>query len=117
MAEDPENASKVIDAHQEMVARVEQGTSRVRALSVITIIVAGVLSVAYLSQLALPLTGVKTVTVNLTDPANVVTELVVLALALAWLYVGISDLRFSWRIRGEIESARRREKELQERVS
>jgi len=41
---------------------------------------------------------------------------VVLALALLWLYVGVSDLRFTWRIRGEIGAAREKEEQLRDRM-
>ncbi len=78
--------------------------------------VAAVLTVSYLSQLALPLTGTSTVTVSLADPANVAVELVVLGLALVWLYVGVADFRFSTRVKREIKAARLKEDELKDRL-
>lgn len=117
MTDENERGPEIIDAHQELVQHIEQGTGRMRALSIVTIVVAAVLVVSYLSQLALPLTGTRTVTVNLADPGSIAAELVVLALALAWLYIGIQDLRFSWRMKAEIRSARSREKEIQDRIS
>jgi hypothetical protein len=117
MSDEREGGAEIIDAHQELVSRMEQSSGRIRGLSIITIVVAAVLAVSYVSQLALPLAGTTTVTVHLTDPANVALELVVLVLALAWLYVGISDYRFSTRVRAQIASARLKEKEIQERVS
>jgi len=113
MDDDGERAPQIIDAHQELVRHIEQGAGRIRILSILTLIVAGVLAIAYISQLALPLIGTTVVTVNLSDPANVATELIVLALALVWLYVGASDLRFSWRMKDEIKAARAKEEELQ----
>ncbi len=112
-----EKGPEILEAHQELVAHVEQGASRMRALSIVTVVVAAVLAVSYLAQLALPLAGERTVTVNLVDPANIAVELVVLGLALLWLYVGARDLAFSWRMKGEIAGARSKEKEIQERAS
>jgi len=117
MSGDKEAGAEIIDAHQELVSRIEQSTGRIRALSLVTILVAAILAVSYVSQLALPLTGTDTVTVHLSDPANVASELIVLLLALAWMYIGVSDYRFSSRVRGQIETARRKEKEIEGRIS
>lgn len=116
MAEDPEKGPEILDAHRELVSRIEQSAGRMRALAMITVVVAAALSISYVLQLALPLAGTTVQTVNLTDPTLVAAELVVLALALLWLYVGISDLRFSWRIRGEIGAALEKEKSLRDRL-
>jgi hypothetical protein len=116
MSEEAERGPEILNAHQELVQHIEQGTSRIRALSIVTIIVAALLAISYASQLVLPLAGTSVVTVNLSDPANIGTELVVLALALVWLYVGVRDLRFSWRMKGEIRAARSKEKEIQEKI-
>lgn len=117
MSDEREKAPEIIDAHQELVRHIEQSAGRMRILSIVTVVVAAVLAVSYLSQLALPLTGTRTVTVNLSDPVNVATEIAVLALALIWLYVGLQDLRFSSRLKGEIRTARSKEKEIQARIS
>jgi hypothetical protein len=117
MGDEKERGPQIIDAYQELVQRIEQGTGRMRALSIITIAVAVVLAVSYVSQLALPLTGTLTVTVDLGDPGTVAAELIVLALAMTWLYVGIQDLRFSWRMKAEIRQARTKEKEIEARLA
>jgi hypothetical protein len=117
MSDDKESGTEIIDAHQELVTRIEQSTGRIRALSLVTVLVAAILAVSYISQLALPLTGTSTVTVHLSDPANIASELVVLALALAWMYVGVSDYRFSSRVRAQIDTARAKEKEIEEKIS
>jgi len=117
MAEDVERGPEILDAHQELVRHIEQGASKMRALSIITVVVAAVLAASYLSQLALTFTGTKTVTVTLTDPVNIAAELVVLALTLVWLYVGVRDLRFSWRIKREIRAARTKEEGIKKEVS
>jgi hypothetical protein len=117
MDDEKERGPGIIDAHQELVRHIEQSAGRIRILSIITLGVAAALAASYLVQLALPLTGTTTVTVDLTAPSNIVTELVVLALVLIWLYVGVSDLRFSSRIKKEINGARSKEKGIQDRIS
>jgi len=117
MSDERERGPQIVDAHQELVRRIEQSTGRMRALSIVTIAVAVVLAASYLSQLVLPLTGTSTVTVNLDDPGTVAAELLVLALVLAWLYVGVQDLRFSWRLKAEIRQARTEEKEIEGRLA
>ncbi|MDA4119696.1 MAG: hypothetical protein OK436_03820 [Thaumarchaeota archaeon] len=117
MDDEKERGPGIIDAHQELVRHIEQSAGRIRVLSILTVGVAAVLSVSYLFQLVLPLTGTTTVTVDLTAPSNILAELVVLALVLVWLYVGISDLRFSSRMKNEISGARSKEKGIQDRIS
>jgi hypothetical protein len=117
MSEEAERGPEILDAHQELVSRIEQSTGRMRALAAITVVVAVLLSVAYLVQIALPLMGTTTQTVNLADPTLIATEIGVLALVLIWLYVGISDLRFTLRLKREIGSARAKEGQLQERMT
>jgi len=116
MPDERENAVKVIEAHQELVARLERTTGRMRALSLVTVVVAMVFALAYAYQLLLTFTGTKTVTVDLTDPANQVTEVVVLLLALAWLYVGARDYLFSTKIKKAVREARVKENELEKRL-
>lgn len=117
MSDDKERGPGIIDAHQEMVRHIEQSAGRIRILSILTVGVAVVLAASYLLQLILPLTGTTTVTVDLTAPTNIVTEVAVLALVLVWLYVGISDLRFSSRMKNEIGGARSKEKGIQDKIS
>lgn len=117
MSDEKERGPQIVDAHQELVRRIEQSTGRMRALSIVTIAVAVVLAISYLSQLALPLAGTTTVTVNLSDPGTVAAEMIVLVLALTWLLVGVQDLRFSWRIKAEIRQARIEEKGIEDRLA
>ena len=117
MSEEAEKGPGILDAYQEMVSRIEQGAGRMRGLAALTVAVASLLSAAYLLQLALPLTGAKSETVDLTDPALVAAEVLVLTLTLLWLYVGVSDLRFTSRMRGEIGAARAKERHLQDEMS
>ncbi len=108
--------SSVVEAHQELVSHIERGMARIRALSLLTITVAAVLAVSYAFQLALPLDGVSTVTVNLASPANEAAEVAVLFLSLVWLYVGVSNALFVRRVGSRIVEARNREGELEKRV-
>jgi len=117
MSDDKEKGPQIIGVHQELVSHVEQGTGRIRILSMVTIVVAAFLAVSYVYQLVLPLAGTTLVTVNLADPANVAVELVVLVLALVWLYVGVGDLRFSSRLKRDIGKAREKEGEIAGRIS
>jgi len=116
MTDEREDAVKVIEAHQELVARLERTSGRMRALSLVTVVVAIVFALAYAYQLLLTFTGTKTVTVDLTDPANQITEVVVLLLALAWLYVGARDYLFSTKIKKAVREARVKENELDKRL-
>jgi hypothetical protein len=117
MVDGDERGPRIIDAHQELVRHIEQSAGRIRILSILTVGVASLLAVSYLLQLALPLTGTTTVTVDLASPANIVAELLVFALVLVWLYLGVSDLRFSWRMKNEISAARSKEQGIQDRIS
>ncbi len=117
MSQDKERGAAIIGAHQELVAHIEQSAGRIRILSMVTVAVAAVLAASYASQLVLPLTGPAVQTVDLADPAVVASELVVLALVLVWLYVGVRDLRFSWRMRDEIRAARAKEREIEGRLA
>jgi hypothetical protein len=102
-----------IEAHEEFVQHIERGSSKIRALSLTTIVVAVLLIISYAYQIALPLiAGTTTVQVNLTDPSLVATEIVLLVLALVWLYVALKDYLFTRRLTGQIKEARRLEGEL-----
>jgi len=117
MNRDAEKDPQIIDAHQDLVRHIEQSARRMRILAALTVVVAAFLSVSYAAQLALPLMGTTTQTVDLADPALVATELIVLGFALAWLYVGLRDLRFTSRIGSEIASARAKETEIQKKLA
>ncbi len=112
MSAEEEKAAGIIEAHQDLVGHLERSSGRMRDLSAVTVVVALVLSASYVSQLLLPAFGVTSVPVNLADPGTIAVELVVLALALVWLYVGLRDLSYSTRLRKQIADARVREKEL-----
>ena len=117
MSGDAERGAQIIDAHQELVRRIELSAGRMRMLAALTVVVAAFLSVSYVAQLALPLTGTTSQTVDLTDPGLIATELVVLGFALAWLYVGLSDFRFTSKVRGEIRDARAKELDIRKKMA
>lgn len=116
MADDKERGPEIIEAHQELVGHVEKSASRMRALSMLTVVVALALSASYVIEIFLPFFGQTVETVNLADPTLRALEVIVLALALLWLYVGVRDLRFSSRMKKEIREARMKEQGLGERV-
>src|SRR4029077_5863006 len=106
-----------IEAHEEFVQHIESGETKIRILSVISIIVAGFLIASYFSQLLLPyVSNTRVVTVNLLDPGLVLTQLIVLAVASAWLYVGVTDYLFARRLGKQVREIRAAEKELEKRI-
>ena len=118
MTPDSERGARIVEALQELVAHIEAGTAKMRALSLLTIAVAALLTASYVSQLLLPYAfGVTTVTVDLVDPANVAVEILVLVLALLWVYVGLRDYAFSARMARSIREARAKEKEIENQIT
>jgi hypothetical protein len=105
------------EAHEEFIQHVEDGRTKIRLLSVMTIVVAFFLSAAYFSQILLPfLSNTKVVTVDLTDPVLILSEVVVLGLSVAWLYVGVANYLFSTRLGRSIKKARSLEKEIEDKI-
>ncbi|HME18685.1 MAG TPA: hypothetical protein VKF15_02985 [Nitrososphaerales archaeon] len=108
----------MIETHEEFIQHIEGGSSMMRTLSAITIVVSFVLLLAYISQLLLPYaTGVTSQTVSLVDPTLQVTEVAVSVLALLWLYVGIRDLLFSRRMRRAIKEIRALESDIEKQMA
>lgn len=106
-----------VEAHEDFLQHVEDGSRKMRLLSAASAVVAAFLAVSYLSQLALPLTGTTSVTVTLTDPALIATEVAVLVLAVAWLYVGVSNYRFTTGLARKIKAARAAEAEMERKIA
>jgi len=118
LSEDRSPTVSMIEAHEEFIQHIEDGSRKVRWLSAVTIVVALVLFASYAYQLVLPYaTGTAKVTVNLTDPVLQATELAVAALTLLWLLVGVRDYRFTGRMEKAISEARALERDLEKRVS
>jgi hypothetical protein len=107
-----------IEAHEDFLQHIEDGRSKIRLLSVITVVVAFFLAVSYAYQLLLPLTtGTKVVEVNLADPSLIASEVLFLLLAGAWLYVGIVNYLYQTRLGRSIQKARAMENEIERRMS
>ena len=102
----------VLETHEEFIQHIENGAGKIKALSVITMVVAAVLALAYVLQLALPFTGTTTQTVNLADPMLMTLEVGILILTLLWLYVGLRDYFFVTRLSGQIREIRAEETRL-----
>jgi len=113
MKEEEVSPQTVLELREEVLQRVEAVDSRMRALSLVTIVVAALLVVGLAIQLALPFaSSVPTVTVNLSDPVLVAVETGVTLLGLIWLYVGVSNYRFVASMAKSVKAARAREAEL-----
>jgi len=86
-------------------------------LSLVTIFVSAALAIAYTYQLALALlTGVRTVTVEISNPVLDGLMLLLLAFVVLWFYVGLSDLLFTRRMSEAIREARAAEREIEKRI-
>ncbi len=113
MTEEESPTVRIIETHEEFIQHIELGTSKIKALSLVTMVVAALLAIGFVSQLALPFAaGEKVVEVNLADPLLVSFEIFLLALAVLWFYVGTRDYLFMRRLGRQIREARRQEQEL-----
>jgi hypothetical protein len=119
VAEEKGDQAKVaiLDAHEEFVQHIEGGQARIRALSIITMIVAFLLLASYFDQVLTPFTtGTKVVTVNLLDPTLLALEVVLILVTFAWLYVGVVNYLFASRLGRQIKEARATEKEIERKL-
>jgi len=108
----------IIEAQEELIQHIESGQARIRALSIITVIVAFLLAASYFSQIVLPFVGGdRYQTVDLLNPSLVVFEVALLALSAAWLYVGVVNYLFSTRIGKQVREIRAAERELEKRIT
>lgn len=113
-----EHSRSVLEIHEEFLRRVEEGGAKIRALAIVTMVVAALLVVSYALQIALPYVGGGgTVTVDLTDPVLVASEVLLAGLALVWLYVAVSDYRFVSGLTRSIRAARAQEAELEKSIT
>jgi hypothetical protein len=118
MSESEPSPKSVLEIHEELLQRVEDADSKIKALAVLTVLVSALLLISYLSQIALPYaSGVTTVTVNLLDPSLVALQIGLIVFTAAWLYVGLSNYRFVHRMAESIKAARAREKELESSIT
>jgi hypothetical protein len=108
----------IIEAHEELIQRIESGQTRIRFLSVITVVVAFLLAASYFSQIVLPfLGGERYQTVDLLNPGLLVFEVALLALSAAWLYVGVLNYLFAARLGRQVKEIRAAERELEGRIT
>jgi hypothetical protein len=108
----------MIETHEEFIHHIESGSSMMRTLSAITIVVSLILLLAYVSQLLLPyVTRVTVQPVNLLDPTLQATEVAVSVLALLWLYVGVRDFLFTRRMGKAIHEIRALERGIEKQVA
>lgn len=116
-AESPPPGTQVIEAHEEFKRQIEAGSSKVRALGIITMGVTLLLIIAYVYQLVLPyFSGSRYVQVDLLDPTLVVTQILLIVLVGAWFYVGVVNYRFATRMQKRVRDVRASERELEGRV-
>jgi hypothetical protein len=96
-----------IEAHEEFIQHIENGQRRIKVLSIITVIVAAILVASYFSQIVLPFAGgSRYQTVDLLNPGLIASEILVLVLSAAWLYVGVVNYLFAARLGGKIRDIR-----------
>src|SRR5271169_6124038 len=108
----------IIEAHEELIQRIESGQTRIRFLSVITVIVAFLLVASYFSQIVLPFAGGQRYqTVDLLNPGLIVFEVALLVLSAAWLYVGVVNYLFASRLGRQVREIRKAERELEKRIT
>ena len=102
-----EPSVQIIEAHGSFVRHIEDGQARMKALSLITMVVAFLLLASYFDQVLTPFTtGTKVVTVNLLDPTLLALEVVLILVTFAWLYVGVMNYLFASRLGRQIKEAR-----------
>jgi len=98
---------KMMELNELFIQRMEEGASRLKLLSVVTLIVAVLLLASYASQVVLPFaTGQTTVTVNLLDPSLLVFEGLLILLTVAWVYVGAVNFLWARRMGSRIAKVR-----------
>ena len=108
---------QMLELNELFVQRIEDGTRRLKFLSVVTLVVAFLLLVSYASQVVLPFaTGQTTVTVNLLDPSLLVFEALLIALTVAWVYVGAVNFLWARRIGGRVARLRAEEDKILKRI-
>jgi len=108
---------EIIEAHGSFVQHIEDGQTRMKALSIITMVVAFLLLASYFYQVLTPFTTATTVvTVNLLDPTLLALEVILIVVTFAWLYVGVVNYLFASRLGRQIKEARAKEREIESRL-
>lgn len=118
MKEEEVSPQEAAELREEVLQRVEAVGTRIKRLASVTVIVAFLLAMSYIVEMVYPYaTGSTSATVNLRDPGLVALEALLTVLALAWLYVGVSDYRFVSKLGKSIRVARARERDLEKSIS
>jgi uncharacterized membrane protein len=117
MSEEKSPVFTMIEAHEEWLQRMDSTASRTRRLSVITVIAAGWLTLAYAVQLVLLLTGETAVSVQVSSPILAAYQGILLILVVLWLYTGLDYYRFTSRLKKQVARARDEEAELERRIT
>jgi hypothetical protein len=107
------------EAQEAFMQHLERGSSRIKLLSIITIIITIFLAAAYVSQLVLLpyVFHIRTQTVNLLDPGLVISELVLLTIVLIWLSVAVRELIFVTRLSNQIREIRSLQAQIEKKIS
>jgi preprotein translocase subunit SecE len=119
VSEDERDKAKVgiLDAHEDFVQHIESGQTRIRTLSVITVVVAFILIASYASQLLIPFAGgSRFQTVDLLNPTLIALQVVLVILTGAWLYVGVVNYLFATRMGKQIREFRSLEREIEKKI-
>lgn len=108
---------QAMELNELFVQRIEEGTRRLKLLSIVTLIVAVLLLASYASQVVLPFaTGQTTVTVNLLDPGLLFFEGLLILLTVAWVYVGALNYLWARRLGDRIRKVRAEEDKILKRI-
>lgn len=110
--ERPSGITLVQDAHAMLLRQVERGSAMMRSLALVTVVVAALLALAYGVQLALSALGMTVVEVNVNDPLLIGVEVLLFVLAIAWLYVGVRNYRFTTILAKQVKAVRAAESDL-----
>lgn len=113
----PEAEPSHAEMHEDFIQHVEEGSSKMKFLSLASIVVAALLVISFVARLALPLSGTTGATVSLTDPTLIAMEALVLVLVLAWLCVSVGNLRFTTNLTRQIAVARAAEAEIGKKLA
>jgi membrane protein implicated in regulation of membrane protease activity len=116
MSEDKSPVATMIDAHEEWLRRMNATASRTKNLSIITIVAAGLLTLAYAAQFVLSLTGTAAVVVQVSSPILIAFQGFILILVVLWLYTGLDFYRFTSRLKKQVARAQEEEAELERRI-
>lgn len=117
--EDKHPGAQAFEVHEEFISHIESGSSKLRLISLITLIVSSFLFINYILQLVyFPyILGQKVQEVDLTNPYLVMLEVFLSLFSLLWLYVAVTNLLFLNRLMKQIREIRQLQKEIEKKIS